>query len=94
MHNNRHVHKGIIGNSANMVDSEMNKTEIEKSKSFNDILGGRKTGLCKNNWLGSIPRIHFKIFIFKPKWSFLRENHKNDKYGEFPDFYEYTLYNA
>ena len=28
-----------------MVDSEMNKTEIEKSKSFNDIFGGRKTGL-------------------------------------------------
>ena len=30
-----------------MVDSEMNKTEIEKSKSFNDIFGGRKTGLLK-----------------------------------------------
>ena len=30
-----------------MVDSEMDKTEIEKSKSFNDIYGGRKTGLFK-----------------------------------------------
>ena len=28
-------------------------------------------------FLGSIPR-NFKIFIFKPKFSFLRENHKNN----------------
>ena len=31
-----------------MVDTETDKTEIEKSKSFNDIYGGRKTGLLKN----------------------------------------------
>ena len=37
--------------------------------------------------LGWIPR-NFNIFIFEPKLSFLRENHKNDKWGEFPDFFE------
>jgi len=35
---------------------------------------------------------NFKTFILKPKWSFLRENHKNDNLGGFPDFYEFTLY--
>ena len=41
--------------------------------------------------LGWIPR-NFKILILKPKFSFLRKNHKNDIQGEFPDFYELTLY--
>ena len=38
---------------------------------------------------------NFKILIFKPKLSFLSENHKwyqNGNQGEFSDFYEFTLY--
>ena len=31
-------------------------------------------------------------FHFKPKLSFLRENHKSDNKGEFPDFYKFTLF--
>ena len=38
-----------------------------------------------------IPR-NFKTFIFKPKWSFLRGDHKNDNLGELSDFYEFTLF--
>ena len=38
-----------------------------------------------------IPRI-FKIFISKPKLSFLTKNQQNDNYNKFPDFYEFTLY--
>jgi len=34
--------------------------------------------------VGSIPK-NFKTFIFKPKLSFLEENHQNDYKGEFPD---------
>ena len=30
---------------------------------------------------------NFKTFILKLKFSFLSENHKNDNYGKFPDFY-------
>ena len=45
----------------------------------------------RNLILGWIPR-NFKIFIFEPKLSFLRENDKNDRYVEFQDFYEWTLY--
>ena len=37
-----------------------------------------------------IPR-NFKIFISKPKLSFLNENHKNDNYGEFSDFYKLII---
>ena len=32
-----------------MVDSEMEKTEIEKSKSFREIFGRPKTGLYQNS---------------------------------------------
>ena len=42
-------------------------------------------------WKGWISR-NFKSFNFKPKLSFLRENHKNDNWGQFLDFYEFTLY--
>ena len=38
-----------------------------------------------------IPR-NLKIFIFKPKLSFLRENYKNYNWGEFWDINEFTLY--
>ena len=41
--------------------------------------------------IGWVPR-NFKIFIFKPKLSFLREKHKNDQWNEFLDFYKFTLY--
>ena len=44
-----------------------------------------------HQWLGWIPR-NFKIFIFKPKLSFLLKNHKNDSLAEPPDFCEFTLY--
>ena len=40
---------------------------------------------------GRVPR-NFRIFIFKPKLPFSRENHKNSKQGEFPDFNEFILY--
>ena len=30
--------------------------------------------------------------LFKPKFSFLRKNHKNDKLDEFRDFYEFTIF--
>ena len=38
-----------------------------------------------------IPR-YFKTFIFMPKMSFFKENHKNVNSGELLDFYEFTLY--
>ena len=41
--------------------------------------------------LGSISR-NLKIFIFKRWLSFLKENYKNDNWGEFLDFYKFTLY--
>ena len=41
--------------------------------------------------LGKIPR-NLKTPIFEPKLSFSRENHKNYSSGEFPDFYEFTLF--
>ena len=41
--------------------------------------------------LGWIPR-NFKILILKPKWSFLRKNHKNFNSDEFPQFCEFTPY--
>ena len=37
-----------------------------------------------------MPR-NFKIFIFEPKFSFLRENHKNYNQGQFRDFKEFSL---
>ena len=40
--------------------------------------------------LGWIPR-NFKIFIFKTKKSFLRENHKIDVWGAYLDFSEFIL---
>ena len=40
--------------------------------------------------VGWSPRT-FKNFDFKPKLSFFRENHENDHWGEFSDFYEFTL---
>ena len=40
--------------------------------------------------LCGIPR-NSKIFIFKPKFLFLRENHEND-WEEFLDFYEVSLF--
>ena len=42
-------------------------------------------------WLGRISK-NFKIFIFKPNFSFLKKNHKNDNLGEFSDFHEVILY--
>ena len=45
----------------------------------------------KNLYIGWIPR-NFKIFIFEPKLSFSRKNHKNYSWGEFQDFHEFTLY--
>ena len=57
-------------------------------------VGSRKRG-WKRGWklftLGWIPW-NFKNFISKPKLAFLRENHKNDNWNEFPDIYELTLY--
>ena len=40
--------------------------------------------------LGWIQR-NFKTFILKPKLPFLKKNHKNDNYGQFPNFDEFTL---
>ena len=44
-------------------------------------------------FLGLVPR-NFEFFIFEPKLSFSRKNHKNPKSGEFLDFYEFTLYTS
>ena len=35
----------------------------------------------------------FHNFHLKPKFSFSSENHSNDNSDEFPDLYEFTLYN-
>ena len=35
---------------------------------------------------------NFQSFHFRPKLSFLRENHKNDNKVEFPDFYDFSLF--
>ena len=50
-----------------------------------------KIKLLIEHHLGWIPR-NFKIFNFKPKLSFLSENHINDNWVELSDFFEFTLY--
>ena len=41
--------------------------------------------------MGSIQR-NFKIFIVKPKLTYLRKNHKNYNKGTFLELNEFTLY--
>ena len=56
--------------------------QIEKVVTFIEL---------ENIWLGCNPS-NLKIFIFKPKLSFSRKNHKNDDWDGFPDFYVCALY--
>ena len=86
------------GRTLDLTENSMFKIPLDYQVEFLELshwnlktlqLLRRRLKISTNFWQGWFPK-NSKIFIFQPKLTFLRENHKND--GELLDFYEFTLH--